>query len=122
MTDTPEQQDPVWEAIPEECARIGFDLSDLGGLALAGQNAETAFLNLLRQVPTGAGIEGLRQHLPNGAGLLTAEDELRELTRDLPTTCSFCGRARTSERHLVFGPGTVAICSECVRLAAETLL
>jgi ClpX C4-type zinc finger len=119
MTDSRDHGDSEFDAISADCARIGFSISELGGLALTGDDAVAAFRKLLQEIPTGVGIEGFRRRLPNGAAMWTAEEELRELTRDDPTTCSFCGRERTRERHLVSGPNHVAICSECVRLAAE---
>jgi len=33
--------------------------------------------------------------------------------------CSFCGKRRDQVQVLVNGPGGVAICDECVALAAE---
>lgn len=37
-------------------------------------------------------------------------------------TCSFCGKGESEVQRLVAGPAPVAICDECVALAAEVLL
>jgi hypothetical protein len=39
---------------------------------------------------------------------------------DESATCSFCFKSKKSVAHLVVGPG-VAICDECVTLAAEII-
>jgi len=116
MNDAHNHRDPPFDAIAAECARIGFPLRELGGLAFTGEDALAAFHTLLQEIPTGAGIAGLRKRMPN---VVTAEEELGQLTRDEPTICSFCGQRRTEGRRLVSGPNHVAICSECVRRAAE---
>ena len=112
------------DEIKAECTRIGFAWRELGGLAIAGEGGLTRFRNLLREIPTGVGLEVFLERMRSyGVDLQTAEEELRELEKEekRATSCSFCGRSKTSERRLVHGPNGVAICSECVRLAALTL-
>ena len=68
------------DEIRAECARIGFDMSELGGLAISDEDALTSFRNLLHQVPTGVGLEGFRQRMRGfGMDLRTAAEELTDL-------------------------------------------
>lgn len=70
------------EAISSECARIGFDMRELGGLAFSGKDALASFLALLREIPSGVGLEAFLQRMRSrGIDLSSAEDELRELDR-----------------------------------------
>jgi hypothetical protein len=116
---------PIFDEIDTECARIGFRMRDLGGLALRGKDPFTAFLNLLREIPSGVGLEGFLERMRSyDVNFLTASEEVRKLEsedRARTTTCSFCGRPGSRERMLVYGPHGVAICSECVRLANDIL-
>lgn len=125
MTNGHDQRDPELQAIFAECSRIGVDMHELGGLAFSGKNALAGFVDLLRGVPSGIGLEGFRQQMrSSGVDLWTGDEERRRLEAEdstLATNCSFCGRSRTDERKLVHGQNGVAICSECVRLATAIL-
>ena len=125
MANGHDESDPDLNAIFGECSRIGFDMHELGGLAFSDRNGFAAFLDLLRGVPSGVGLEGFRQRMRNnGVDLWTANEERLELEAEdgtQATSCSFCGRSKTGERKLVHGQNGVAICNECVRLATAIL-
>jgi hypothetical protein len=43
------------------------------------------------------------------------------LATDVPTVCSFCGKAHHETSILVAGPGGIHICNECIFLSVELL-
>lgn len=79
MTNHHDESDPALNAIFGECSRIGFDVDELGGLAFSSRNELAQFLDLLREVPSGVGLESLRERMRNnGVDLWPADEERLE--------------------------------------------
>ena len=69
----PDMGDADITALRDECSRIGIDMHEVAGLAFSGSEALAYFLDLLRETPSGVGLEGFRQQMRlKGVDLWTA--------------------------------------------------